>query len=1282
MTSDGIIVKVSKLIIKSKGKQPIKRLVSLFLSTVLLWPSFGWSFYPTTVNAVTGQNLVMPEQYGRITARALGRPKMVFIVQDLHCHAQVQHHIAKIIEYLHQQQQVTMVAVEGAMGKIDTTSLGAVPLQTLREQIGRYFVKQGLITGAEYFDIVHPEQVSLIGLEDESLYQQSRKAINEFFNAESLGLVYDLREQLNALEPTSAHIEAVIQQTVIMEKLLNISATEDEVETFLSNREAFTLTAIMAHLPQDGQKVLDPYLFQLDDYLEQVSRFYHLTERRSQAFVTVLQDHMSRLNQSSAIMVTGGYHTNQVMEALKQKNIGYVVIEPRLDQRAIVNPYFDLLQHKLTPLEQLLAKNQINLALLSRFMQPEATAMFRLISKTIIKTMIKQQPLSALDRSLLENFLAQQKVDTVQELEQARQQQLPSIAELAYFQADGRPAIFIMTLTGRRVPDSLHDQLGTQAWLAMEQHEVVVFNSFTQLQQAAEQISRLFSNESASQTQAEALYFNNQFSEEAFREYLSGYFTENASKLTDRALDAPEIQLLVDKLAPTFSPALKYWLLRYPQQLQPVFLEVLNEEQGQLGQLTVAERDALQPLSMTMPNGEVVAGEVMLRRISGFRVPLDDTLTKLEQGKPILAAMVDADGEFIQVKYSFGRQPILPLNDGTMIGIKGGGKAGDLKLSGMQLEAGNTKDGLHKRDEVDHAVAIQNLLEEAFGDEAKWYPFTRLLAWQPMKRIPDGQAYFSSEASGQERYNLTFFHQPSPFRFNKWPIWKPVMEKLAQDMYRVLSPYYSELKKAELKQDQFWRFVFWQYGQQIAVIYRAKLIHVSINPHFQDFGLASLNDIEAMLKIDPKAIGQAISIALSRNLYFSQLIKLIQTSVDDDFSSYVSLTEALAQGVAETADAEHTNEIKQLLIKQFEKLELTAEQKQDLTQRVEKQFSAASQHRQHDGGRPMDFSWQEERELSGGISDRLRQVWNWGQRHLAPVLGQEVRELSMVQYRPQADKLENVMVLLWGGLLSVLFLAGPLLLGYGTFLTPEEMLQWGFSFSWLSFLGAHLGADTKDQDRLWALGLTISNILLLQLPLTWPYYLIVIAAGLINHQPLNRWLVPYLQGLTDQAWPAAPQAIKDALQTTRSYNSSPYNPILQIIEYYYQEVITPESLLNYQNYQVAPWIHIKTRAGHLQIAMPLWAYRLIVNDQPGVMLNLGRLMVRLWLHIASRLGKSTTSVRTFFNQPLRLNWPATWIAQWSNRVGADLKRMGSYLLNQPQKHQRLLRPRRTFGQSA
>ncbi len=467
---------------KSKRKM-LTKIIALMVSLTFIQPLVTFAFNPltypqpglpfSTINYM-GKTVKLPVKKAAVVGTYQGSPKTVICIQDLHCNYEVQKNIASTLDYLVKRLGLRLIGEEGAFGDLPTGVIKDFPNRKIKEEVADHFVRQGKLTGAEYFTVTTSAPVQLIGIEDKSLYNDSLARVHHFLNAESQGFIYDIRDQLDilknkiynhglkkldqkamayrmgdlgllnyaaylsqlarslkvdlkpyalfnrfvmlhqdffapemeadALYRQVDQVEAALRQVsydneaqktldnlyhrlYIMERLLNISVSQDELADFRQHRTQFKTNVYDAFLQAQGTLGLDSSFDTLDRYLQEAGEFYNLADQRSQAFVNNLSRAMDKGKQSLAVMINGGFHSEKVLAYLEQKNISYLSVRPQLTKLDIINPYFELLQGKKTPLEKLLAKNQNILAVKSALLDP----VFRHLTELMVKVMAKTE---------------------------------------------------------------------------------------------------------------------------------------------------------------------------------------------------------------------------------------------------------------------------------------------------------------------------------------------------------------------------------------------------------------------------------------------------------------------------------------------------------------------------------------------------------------------------------------------------------------------------------------------------------------------------------------------------------------------------------------------------------------------------------------------------------------------------------------------------------------------------------------------------------------------------
>lgn len=137
---------------------------------------------PSTMGDI--QALMIPEAFGTIKEVYKGSEKgnFVFYIQDVHASYEVQENIAKIIDHINRSyfnEEIDLIAVEGAKGNVDLDLLKSVPDQEALKNTSRFLMEKGLMTGPEYYSSYFKKSSQVYGVEDSPLYFDNLLAFRE-----------------------------------------------------------------------------------------------------------------------------------------------------------------------------------------------------------------------------------------------------------------------------------------------------------------------------------------------------------------------------------------------------------------------------------------------------------------------------------------------------------------------------------------------------------------------------------------------------------------------------------------------------------------------------------------------------------------------------------------------------------------------------------------------------------------------------------------------------------------------------------------------------------------------------------------------------------------------------------------------------------------------------------------------------------------------------------------------------------------------------------------------
>ncbi len=285
----------------------------------------------------------IPDRHGSITDFNPGSEKnakqLVVMIQDLHANVGVQKNIAAILYRLLDINKVPslIVCVEGASGEGDVSLLRSLP-RFVRRAFEAMLLRKAYLTGAElaateasaqweqeksvlwhrikswFSPSRHPGPVSLSpillwGVDDPELYRKNWRAAKyvDKNRNKALSEVKSTREFLatGASPVMKTHLNNVV-------KLLLLRLQPKEYLEYSKHR---SLT------PRLSKETMET--------IRQAEVYYEAAEERSTAMVKNLLARMGRTPGYTAL-ISGGFHTQEMAEQLKKKNIAYLVITPQV----------------------------------------------------------------------------------------------------------------------------------------------------------------------------------------------------------------------------------------------------------------------------------------------------------------------------------------------------------------------------------------------------------------------------------------------------------------------------------------------------------------------------------------------------------------------------------------------------------------------------------------------------------------------------------------------------------------------------------------------------------------------------------------------------------------------------------------------------------------------------------------------------------------------------------------------------------------------------------------
>ncbi|MFH1878652.1 MAG: hypothetical protein ABH883_07600, partial [Candidatus Omnitrophota bacterium] len=186
-----------------------------FLFSVVLFPGVSGAIttdivpYPAIsmyrdINSDTREAVFeLPQSLGHVQDMFLGdKPGMVIQIQDAHCDYYAQTSIKKIVRFFKEEYGVMLLCLEGGAGAYDLSAFHNIEDKGVRRRVTDFFVKQGVLNGAEAASAEDPGAFVLWGVEDPLLYKKNLDVYRRSakYKAETMEILGGLKAVIDNLK--------------------------------------------------------------------------------------------------------------------------------------------------------------------------------------------------------------------------------------------------------------------------------------------------------------------------------------------------------------------------------------------------------------------------------------------------------------------------------------------------------------------------------------------------------------------------------------------------------------------------------------------------------------------------------------------------------------------------------------------------------------------------------------------------------------------------------------------------------------------------------------------------------------------------------------------------------------------------------------------------------------------------------------------------------------------------------------------------------------------------
>ncbi|MFC1480045.1 hypothetical protein ACFL5Y_01200 [Candidatus Omnitrophota bacterium] len=196
---------------------------------------------------------------------------------------------------------------------------------------------------------------------------------------------YEVMEELDEFEAklkeplytsdTQRRLNTLSRNLALTKNIFAISLTKTDYRYYLDNKSSFDVNDYLKFIQEEAPKYKisarpSADILKLNDYREDIAKFYEYSFKRDEVFLQNLRFGRVKEETEGAVLMTGGFHTENLCELFKAEGISYVSITPKfVCAKEYESPYFDLLAGQTTDIHQMLRSVLAEAAMLAWYAQ-------------------------------------------------------------------------------------------------------------------------------------------------------------------------------------------------------------------------------------------------------------------------------------------------------------------------------------------------------------------------------------------------------------------------------------------------------------------------------------------------------------------------------------------------------------------------------------------------------------------------------------------------------------------------------------------------------------------------------------------------------------------------------------------------------------------------------------------------------------------------------------------------------------------------------------------------
>lgn len=194
------------------------------------------------------------------------------------------------------------------------------------------------------------------------VYMSMYSAVDKMQVQEEIASLEDEIRTLLCQDRAQEELGRLSKNLVLLKNLFNIALTKSDFLYYQKHEEQFATRTFASFIAEHAPRyqitaTLDADIASLDQYREDLLQFYDYSLKRDDAFLRNMRYAPMPVSRGQAaqvsILVTGGFHSENLWDLFKKNGIGFVSVMPNFrNEDGYECPYFKLLAGELSGLQQ------------------------------------------------------------------------------------------------------------------------------------------------------------------------------------------------------------------------------------------------------------------------------------------------------------------------------------------------------------------------------------------------------------------------------------------------------------------------------------------------------------------------------------------------------------------------------------------------------------------------------------------------------------------------------------------------------------------------------------------------------------------------------------------------------------------------------------------------------------------------------------------------------------------------------------------------------------------